>query len=380
MQSGRQYASKNLAIMFNGGQPEISMGAIRSMSQLLSREYAGGENSSNAPGIGTARHLWLDASKGVGIILVVYGHQLRAQMAAVRVDPSWHAPLQDAMIYAFHMPLFFFISGLTIEKSIRRLSAGAFVRSRAISLIYPYVLWTFLSFALAMIGRRYVNNPVSFEDILSIAWKPLFQYWFLYTLFICQVIAFSVGVRHWAIALIALITLVQPLNPQIPIAVETLGSFAFFAAGILVSDRLQTFIAGTSPRFTAALGAISTAGFLAMFLCGAADADTAKIFNFALAIFGIAAVIAFSAAIGGRSRLLVLLGTSSMAIFVLHTIIATVGRSIMRSIPSLYSANAELVLCVLAGLIVPAMIHRFSGRLGLARGLGFGNAVKRNPA
>jgi fucose 4-O-acetylase-like acetyltransferase len=47
----------------------------------------------------TTRVGWIDFCKGIGIFLVVLGHILRDVIA---VD----------YIYSFHMPLFFFLSGL----------------------------------------------------------------------------------------------------------------------------------------------------------------------------------------------------------------------------------------------------------------------------
>lgn len=41
---------------------------------------------------------WIDVAKGIGIILVIMGHTFQLDL----VSP----------IYAFHMPLFFFLSGL----------------------------------------------------------------------------------------------------------------------------------------------------------------------------------------------------------------------------------------------------------------------------
>ncbi|MCD4694754.1 MAG: acyltransferase family protein, partial [Bacteroidales bacterium] len=48
--------------------------------------------------MGKQRFEWIDIAKGIGILLVVYGH----------CQPP---PLIEKFVYAFHMPLFFFISG-----------------------------------------------------------------------------------------------------------------------------------------------------------------------------------------------------------------------------------------------------------------------------
>ena len=41
---------------------------------------------------------WIDTAKGIGLILVILGHL--------------HIPFMTTWIYLFHMPLFFFLSGL----------------------------------------------------------------------------------------------------------------------------------------------------------------------------------------------------------------------------------------------------------------------------
>ncbi len=76
--------------------------------------------------------LTLDVARGIGILLVVLGHN------AVFRESS-HG-LYEA-IYLFHMPLFFFLSGVTF----RLTSPGETVRKRARALLVPYfamgVVW-----------------------------------------------------------------------------------------------------------------------------------------------------------------------------------------------------------------------------------------------
>ncbi len=68
-----------------------------------------------------ARFDWVDAAKGIGILLVVIAH-------------VWtRGPVRDA-IYAFHMPLFFLLSGYVA----RPRPMGAFTRGQMRSLAVPY--------------------------------------------------------------------------------------------------------------------------------------------------------------------------------------------------------------------------------------------------
>ena len=55
---------------------------------------------------------WLDICKGFAILLVVLGHVIDG--ATMYKDVVWMQYLYKA-IYAFHMPLFFFLSGMAYK-------------------------------------------------------------------------------------------------------------------------------------------------------------------------------------------------------------------------------------------------------------------------
>ena len=58
------------------------------------------------------RNAWVDYAKAIGIILVVYGHVARGVFNAGLPMDEDNYLLIDSIIYSFHMPLFFFLSGL----------------------------------------------------------------------------------------------------------------------------------------------------------------------------------------------------------------------------------------------------------------------------
>ena len=64
------------------------------------------ENDPGAERIG-----WIDAARGVGIILVVIGHTLRGLETANLLSFSSDYGHIDEVIYLFHMPLMFILSG-----------------------------------------------------------------------------------------------------------------------------------------------------------------------------------------------------------------------------------------------------------------------------
>ncbi|MCO5381610.1 MAG: acyltransferase family protein [Methanosarcina barkeri] len=75
---------------------------------------------------------WIDALKGIGIMLVVFAHH------------SLPVAL-DTYIFSFHMPLFFFISGFLFDFGKYTGSATNFVKGRLRSLIVPYFCFALLT-------------------------------------------------------------------------------------------------------------------------------------------------------------------------------------------------------------------------------------------
>jgi len=83
---------------------------------------------------------WIDLVKGFGIVLVIYAHNF---------------PYLETYIYGFHMPLFFFISGLFHPKELNI----TIVKKRAKQILLPYFLWSFLLFLFwFFIGRKFGDS------------------------------------------------------------------------------------------------------------------------------------------------------------------------------------------------------------------------------
>ena len=79
-----------------------------------------------APQSSDTRVEWLDAARGIGIALVVFGHVLRGLFGAqIAADPYWK--IIDYTIYTFHMPLFFLLAGVSVTLG-RPQSAPQFIK------------------------------------------------------------------------------------------------------------------------------------------------------------------------------------------------------------------------------------------------------------
>jgi len=126
---------------------------------------------------------WLDYAKGIGIILVIYGH-------------TYVPKLFNVWLCSFHMPLFFFLSGITFS-SYQKYSRQEFVTKKFKSLIIPYVI-----FATTLVVWKFIRIVFEGGSFISVAKAALgiilqirtTSYgpgvWFLPTLFIAEIIVY----------------------------------------------------------------------------------------------------------------------------------------------------------------------------------------------
>ena len=107
-----------------------------------------------------ARLDYIDIAKGIGMILVYIGH--------CKIQGS--SPLFQ-WIYSFHMPLFFYLSGLLFKRKKFRVV----IANKVFSLIIPYVLFSIINYFLYNIAR---TCDVSLVGVLLYGWG-LNPMWFI---------------------------------------------------------------------------------------------------------------------------------------------------------------------------------------------------------
>ena len=129
-----------------------------------------------------SRVQYMDVFRGIGIILMIMGH-------------IWFGTYFDIFKAAFHMPMFFFISGFFFQhKTTEELSVLSFILKKARTLLVPYV---FFGVGHFLIDYYFFGNH---------SWKPLIKlfswnnnglaitgvFWFLSALFIANVLFFLI--------------------------------------------------------------------------------------------------------------------------------------------------------------------------------------------
>lgn len=140
------------------------------------------------------RNKGIDFIKGIAIILVVLGHVITNGVSSRVISNEYITKLCN-IIYIFHMPLFFFISGYLTKKYINtnnNIDKGR-VYKKILALIIPYISFSVIYFLTKIFfaSSGAVINPVSIKDILFIMIKPIGEYWFLYALIVFNILYFG---------------------------------------------------------------------------------------------------------------------------------------------------------------------------------------------
>lgn len=92
---------------------------------------------------------WIDHLKAFAIFLVVYGHSNSTEWGI------------DKWIYAFHMPLFFMVSGYLIRESALVLPTCAFIKKTLYAYLPPYLFFSIAGFLTwLVIGRQLEVDPL----------------------------------------------------------------------------------------------------------------------------------------------------------------------------------------------------------------------------
>ncbi len=129
-----------------------------------------------------------DIAKAFAILLVVFGHVLIGLFTAGIIDqtPFWTA-VHDG-IYLFHMPLFFYLSGLFFEKSLSRYGYKGLIQKNILTLLCPLVVWSYIQTSLQYLAGANANNRPDLAEVFMAPVPPQQQFWFLGALFVIMAV------------------------------------------------------------------------------------------------------------------------------------------------------------------------------------------------
>ena len=316
------------------------------------------------------RTAWVDTAKGIGIILMVYGHVARGvERAGITIDRPVFAVV-DSVIYSFHMPLFFFLSGLFFVASMEKRGVAGTVSNKLVTLAYPYVVWSLIQGLVEVALSGYSNGHVDLVAVLAI-WQPRAQFWFLYALFFVSLLAtlvYRLVGPCWYSAVVVVAGLAYVFADILPGGLPLVflkQEFVFFALGV-------SFEAMSCDQ--TGKGAISSVVLIAAFLIGQwlfhgpmgqLATDAPRWSALALAMVSILAVATACRRFGQRAGLLASIGRDSLAIYVMHVIAGSGARIVLQKLLGIESAFVHLVAGTTIGVVLPLLALWTMRRIGI---------------
>ncbi len=313
-----------------------------------------------------SRSEWIDIAKAIGIFLVVIAHTYRGIVDSGAKFPPFLS-LIDSIIYTFHMPLFFFISGIFFVKSIEKRSLQQFFVSKLDTVAYPYLIWGTLQGLLIafLFARGVANQNVSYQDVFMF-WKPLGQFWFLHDLFFIMcftalIYKFSKLRFLGALILIATVLYIFQTSLRGIYFVSFMAkNWIFFLLGIyLFKSQLKAglFYDKLYITFLVLLAIVLQYLFHVTLQF---NYESKGVLSLLLAIIMSFVTLKLAYRLEGKvGGWLLLIGRHSMAIYLLHVFFASGVRIIDHKLLQIYNPYFDLFAGTILGIFIPVLVACF---------------------
>ncbi len=307
------------------------------------------------------RSYWVDYAKAIGILLVVYGHVIHGIYKANITLPKKFYELSYSVVYSFHMPLFFFLSGMFFYRSLLKQGGIKLTIRKIDTIVYPYIIWSIIQGLTEIFLSSYTNGDSSYFEVFSLLWSPRQQFWFLYTLFFIFLLAttfFSLVPKKAAIPvfLLSILAYIYPtVMPSGFIFNYISFNLVFFTFGIVFSlyFKAEQFSNTLTLFFLTCTFIISQYYFHHTLSLTSSDKGIESLL---LAFISIIFIVSLSARASlTPNKLFIFIGTSSMAIFVMHILAGSGIRIFLHTLLGIDSFSIHLLAGCIIGIFAPLL-------------------------
>lgn len=205
----------------------------------------------STPSSFSPRYKYIDIARGIGLVLLVLGHIVTGNTKLF----NW--------IYSFHMPLFFYLSGLCVKEE-RLTSFPPYLIQKLKQRIFPYFIITLFGIIICMLIPPY--RQLIFEDGILLHIEHIFlrmipknlyvgQVWFLASLFWAEIYFYcwyKICYKNPFAQLVGMICLILaaryiwkifiyiPIIEELPFQMDTafMGSFCYILGFLTAKHHL----------------------------------------------------------------------------------------------------------------------------------------------
>lgn len=143
------------------------------------------------PNTAGARISWIDIARGIGIILVFFGHTYWPYFTSMNPNNK----ISNFLVASFHMPLFFFLSGLCFSKKELKFKDFLFKKIKTILIPYAFLssVWICYECVQSIFSHQFSISYVLNEILAYVLQIMLHPIWFLTCLFCIEIIFYFIS-------------------------------------------------------------------------------------------------------------------------------------------------------------------------------------------
>ncbi len=304
---------------------------------------------------------WIDYAKGIGIILVVYGHVIKGLITPGLIEEQFYYYTVN-FVYSFHMPLFFILSGYFFISSLSKRTVWQFVNIKLKTIIYPFAVWSLLQTSIEILLSNYTNNQISSNSLLSCLIVPRSQFWFLHALFfinLLNITFFKISYTNGVFFGIIVWILYQSLEINIEPFDKTFINLLYFSFGILLFKYYSFFKNIIHNKMFFLFNMIIFSISIYLYFNFPVD----KWFNLIFPqLSGSFVVIFISSYLSVKSKFSFIeyLGINSLIIYLAHLLAGNGLRIFMLRFLNIENSFIHIILGTLAGLLLPILFYNFA--------------------
>ena len=314
---------------------------------------------------------WIDSSRGIGIIIVVFVHVMMNLQDSRIVNGGEFYQFVIFILRSFPMQVFMFLAGLFVRPRIER-GVLAFLRPMGLTLVWPYLLWGTLILIAEWLGKN-VRNPVDTSVVdITLLWTPIAWLWFLWALVAYHLIAAMIGRFPLVMIALGLITLVGDALLSLPPFCHLLAHlFILYAIAVAYGPMLVRYTVPSVIGAGAALLLIPLSWW-----AKSVEPDPFSFVATGAAISGTIATIAAAQAFRSNT-VLNFLGRHSMPIYISHIFFIAAARIAILRMIGVYAPFVLFPVCLVFGFCGPLFLFWVAERTNMVAIGGFGRPVRR---
>lgn len=329
----------------------------------------------------TNRLNWPDTLKGVAIVLVVLYHSLFS------VEYLFKSIEQNEVYYFIHdfiswihIPLFFFVSGFFLEKSLDKGFRNS-IKNKFKSLYLPYLIWSFIFGIFYLILSSMpglITNQLSTNEFLLSPLKPFTFLWFLYALFFSSTLFLGLKkvLKSSQVFVISLILLfLSPYIAFLPFNAGVSANFIYLVLGSIIFKKIQNSNLHSMKAvfILLAVNFISINSILNFFHFEEIFSNDVLLTVLTIIIkavgilSGILAITFLCITLEKKDKIFSYLGRNSLYIYLLHPIFVVASRFIEIKIFDMNNLVLLIATMAISGIIFPIIARKILEKMSLRR-------------